>query len=248
MSIIRIAKRDNPYVQIDHRVLEDERLSWKAKGLLAYLLSKPRDWRVMSEDLVAKATDGRDAVKAAMRELRDAGYASLETPMANGAILGKCWVIREIPCNSLMDSKDGFSDDRGFPTVGKSATSNKETASKKEKATNKERVVEGLIEFKELWIPEFKEAWADWVADRKERRKPITERAAKAQLEKCKGWGSAKSIAIIRNAIEKGWQGLYESESNGTAPAKPYVPPKGIPAIPEYDPTTAFVPPELRKT
>lgn len=40
MSIVRINKRDNPYVQIDHRVLEDTRLSWKAKGLLAYLLSK----------------------------------------------------------------------------------------------------------------------------------------------------------------------------------------------------------------
>lgn len=75
-TIIRTNKRENPYVMIDKYGLNDERLSWKAKGLLAYLLSKPDDWQVYERDLIKRATDGRDAVRTAMRELEAHGYLS----------------------------------------------------------------------------------------------------------------------------------------------------------------------------
>ncbi len=54
--------------------LEDARLSWKARGLLAYLLSKPDNWNVMIAHLVKQAPDGRDSVMSGLRELRQAGY------------------------------------------------------------------------------------------------------------------------------------------------------------------------------
>lgn len=94
--IVRIQKRENPYVQIDKSVLEDSRLSWKAKGLLTYLLSKPDKWRVNHEDLKKKSKDGRDAIYAALKELREAGYAELVNAFdENGKLLGKEWVIHE---------------------------------------------------------------------------------------------------------------------------------------------------------
>jgi DnaD/phage-associated family protein len=74
MSIIRIAKKKNPFVMIDKACLEDPRLSWKAKGLLAYLLSRPDDWNVQVNHLIRQSTDGRDAVYAAIKELREYGY------------------------------------------------------------------------------------------------------------------------------------------------------------------------------
>lgn len=75
MSTFRIQKnRENPYVMLDKFSINDSGLSWKAKGLLAYLLSKPDDWIVKEHDLVAHATDGRDSVRAAIRELEAAGY------------------------------------------------------------------------------------------------------------------------------------------------------------------------------
>lgn len=75
-TIIRTSKRENPYVMIDKYGLNDERLSWKAKGLLAYLLSKPDDWQVYESDLIKRASDGRDSVRTGLRELEKFGYLS----------------------------------------------------------------------------------------------------------------------------------------------------------------------------
>ena len=48
-TIVKIKKRTHPFAMIDARALNDPRISWKAKGLHAYLMSKPKDWRVISE-------------------------------------------------------------------------------------------------------------------------------------------------------------------------------------------------------
>ena len=74
-TIIRISKDPaNPYVMIDKRVAEDPSLSWKAKGLMAYLLSRPDNWKVLVSDLVNRSADGEHAVRAGLAELERAGY------------------------------------------------------------------------------------------------------------------------------------------------------------------------------
>ena len=76
--IIRTPNR-NRYTIISKVPLEDGRLSWKARGLLSYLLSKPDNWTVVVAHLVKEAPDGRDSVRAGLRELEDAGYCLLYT-------------------------------------------------------------------------------------------------------------------------------------------------------------------------
>jgi len=44
-TIIRLKHGRAPFVVIDRRVLEDERLTWAARGVLGYLLAKPDDWQ-----------------------------------------------------------------------------------------------------------------------------------------------------------------------------------------------------------
>ena len=59
---------------IANGALGDERLSWKARGLLAYLLSKPDNWRVIVAHLVTQGPDGKTSVMAGLEELETAGY------------------------------------------------------------------------------------------------------------------------------------------------------------------------------
>lgn len=74
MSIVRVAERPR-YLVMDKTAVEDRRLSWKARGLLAYLLSKPDDWQVRTPELIgASDPDGRTAVQSGLRELEDLGY------------------------------------------------------------------------------------------------------------------------------------------------------------------------------
>lgn len=60
---------------------------------------------------------------------------------------------------------------------------------------------------------EFTEAWTDWKQFRKEKKSPVTPTMGKAQLAKMAELGEARSIAMIRHTIEKGWQGLREPDA-----------------------------------
>jgi len=60
---------------LSNAVLNDDRLSFRARGVLAWLLSKPADWRVRSEAIAGQSpTEGREAIRTAMRELVELGY------------------------------------------------------------------------------------------------------------------------------------------------------------------------------
>lgn len=74
MAIYRTSKDDRPFVMLDKTSLEDPRLSLAAKGLHAYLMSRPDNWTPRIAQLVKVCSNGRDYVKAALRNLEDAGY------------------------------------------------------------------------------------------------------------------------------------------------------------------------------
>ena len=77
MGVIRIQKNSN-YVVMSKVGLHDDRLSWKAKGLLAYMLSMPNDWKFYDDELEKHAKDGKDALKSAIKELKQYGYMRRE--------------------------------------------------------------------------------------------------------------------------------------------------------------------------
>ena len=60
--------------EFNPKVLHDIFLSWKARGLLSFLLSFPKDTDFTISELTNLTIDGRDSVKAGIRELIRAGY------------------------------------------------------------------------------------------------------------------------------------------------------------------------------
>jgi uncharacterized phage protein (TIGR02220 family) len=73
MGIIRVKKETN-YVVMNKTALQDNRLSWKAKGIMAYLLSMPDDWTFYTEELVKHSTDGEASFRSGFKELKKYGY------------------------------------------------------------------------------------------------------------------------------------------------------------------------------
>ena len=71
--IIRSPRADR-FLVIGNDVLRDKRLSFRARGILAYLLSMPDNWQTSSERIAAETTEGRDSIRTALRELQTAGY------------------------------------------------------------------------------------------------------------------------------------------------------------------------------
>ena len=80
MSTIRRRRPKYEFTQIPNAALRDYRLSWRARGLLAELLSYPPGYEITVDELVKRArrqggrVEGRDAMRAAVRELKAVGY------------------------------------------------------------------------------------------------------------------------------------------------------------------------------
>lgn len=62
------------YTVIDNTVIEDTKLSWKAKGLFTYLWSRPDNWNFYVSEVAKHAKGSRDQVMTGLEELETAGY------------------------------------------------------------------------------------------------------------------------------------------------------------------------------
>ncbi|GAI91055.1 unnamed protein product, partial [marine sediment metagenome] len=75
MSIIRVSKdKNNPYFVMNNSGVNDPRLSLKAKGLLAYLMSKPDCWYINYNDIIKHSSNGIKSIRSAISELLSFGY------------------------------------------------------------------------------------------------------------------------------------------------------------------------------
>lgn len=70
---IRVQKTHN-YTVMSNYHLQDRRLSYKAKGLLSFMLSVSDNWEYTIKGLATMAKDGVDSVATALKELEGCGY------------------------------------------------------------------------------------------------------------------------------------------------------------------------------
>ncbi len=95
--IIRKAKRSR-YTTVDNGVVNDERLSFKALGMLLYLLSKPDHWNANYRHLMTTHTDGESSCRSALAELETVGYITREKVRTeDGTFRWELTVHEEVP-------------------------------------------------------------------------------------------------------------------------------------------------------
>lgn len=96
MAIIR-KKQKERFSIVDNKVIEDKRLSFKARGLLIYMLSKPDDWKFYTEELAKRSNkDGISAIKSALNEIESAGYLTRKQEhKKNGQFTSQDWILTD---------------------------------------------------------------------------------------------------------------------------------------------------------
>jgi hypothetical protein len=74
----------------------------------------------------------------------------------------------------------------------------------------------------------FPAVWAEWIAERKARKKPLTLRAAQKQLQDLEPLGPERASECVRASIRNQWQGIFPEKfqkrpeaAPGAFPAKP---------------------------
>lgn len=140
MPIIRtLLKHENNFTQIPNEWLRDARLSLKAIGLLAQLLSHSQGWSVSIDTLARSNNCGRDLIRAAVAELEEAGYLKRGQNRSGGRF-GESVYYTTSPDSPLS----------GFPMTEKPAAENPTPKNKRLKNTNDKKDYDQDL-FNEFW-------------------------------------------------------------------------------------------------
>lgn len=70
-----IKKKDN-FTTISNSIILDNSMSFKAKGLLIYMLSRPNNWNFKAKEIASNSKDGVDSVYSGLKELITSKYIS----------------------------------------------------------------------------------------------------------------------------------------------------------------------------
>lgn len=115
----RINKQSNGFFTItNNQLIRDDRLSWKARGIFTYLWSMSDGWDFRVNEVSRHAKDGRDSLRAGLKELEEYGYLKRHYKQNNGGKLdGYEWILNDSPATGKSAENSIESND--IPATGK---------------------------------------------------------------------------------------------------------------------------------
>ena len=86
---------DDHFTQIPNAWVRDERLSFKARGLLVLILSHTAGWSLSINTLAKQNQEGKDAIRAAIQELETLGYLTRTQVNEGGRFGESVWTTND---------------------------------------------------------------------------------------------------------------------------------------------------------
>ena len=96
MSVFKIEKNQNYTVMSNHH-LRDRNLSYKAKGLLSFMLSLPEDWDYSLAGLCSISKESGDGIRSILKELQEHHYVEIEKVRGYKGYFEYNYLIYEVP-------------------------------------------------------------------------------------------------------------------------------------------------------
>ncbi len=235
------------YTQLSNSMLRDERLSFKARGILAMILSNSDTWEVYHGWLEERGTEGREAIRSGVQELERFGYVTYAEIRRGGQFISRMWVWHERPVSedkrtdrtNWKAPQDGKPSD-GLPSDGKPSpkkTIPSEDHQKEELAliseTDRKNGTATPASLSSL--PDFAPAWKEFTETRKKKRKPLTDRASASILNRLAERPQSAIVAVDAmlefgwDSFEWGWDKLVARLATKTNGHKPDTAPAGYP-------------------
>ena len=157
MDIVRVIKSKD-YTTICNRIFKDRRLSLKAKGLLAMLLSFSDHWDLTVIGLEVILKEGKASIKSTINELIKHGYIDREQQKnAKGYYMGFKYTVFEAPKTINPKTDNRLTDNS--PQV-----SNNLSNYQSNKANSKNEFFNEVMNFKDYskeMLTEFFEYWSE---------------------------------------------------------------------------------------
>ena len=141
----------NRYGTIPNDLLNSIHISFKAKGMYAFIQSKPDNWEFSAERISKQVKEGLPSVISALKELENFGYLVRNRYQNNKGFWVVDYLLYEIPIEeNLITGKPNEEN----PNIGKPSNNSNKDFSKQE-YNNKEKVVKAS--FSEMVFPHLHE-------------------------------------------------------------------------------------------
>ncbi len=122
MAVIRTPLPGTSYTMLRNCWLRDARINYKAKGLLAYLMSHEDGYKCSQAQMVRESADGKDAIRTALDDLAAAGYLRRVPSRSSGRFAEDDYALAD-----PFDSTGQLIPDRRRETRPFTATDERET-------------------------------------------------------------------------------------------------------------------------
>jgi hypothetical protein len=106
--IVKFKKIPGRFITIDRGPIDDDdSLSFRAKGILTYLMGRPADWKPNQKEIATHTKDSLKSIRSGVKELQDAGYVVLTRSFSEetGKISGWVWNVSDDPENLPKQEK-----------------------------------------------------------------------------------------------------------------------------------------------
>lgn len=219
------------FTQVPNEILNSQDLSWKAKGLWAYMAGKPEGWQFTLKGMASQCKDSYTATDNALKELLKAKLIEREVVMTKDG--KKCFYsIYEKPNvgkpnmenpsmeNPNMESQSLESQVWETNVYSNTNISNKEKVilNKKKKINKREQLDKNFeIVCSEFEDEELRQSWWDFLEMRLEQHnKTYTEKGIKLKIKEFKnsiGEDIELGKAALDQAVAENWVGWHINDS-----------------------------------
>jgi len=118
LIIMNIIKKKNfPFTQVSNELLNDKEISLKAKGIYAYMLSKPTDWNFTIKSMSKQLKEGSDAIMNALNELKIKGWLVYNKNTNGSGVYELLYFPNSENPNKAQPKPEN--PNQGFPNLGK---------------------------------------------------------------------------------------------------------------------------------
>lgn len=225
--MIHRAESRTQFVRIDTETINDKRLSLEAKGLLVSMLACPDDWNFSLNGLIYSTGLCRDTVMKLVKELKNCGYIVQKRGQSESGRFTSCeWEVFEVPTTVGQNhttekpqyGKTTLRKNHSMvtPQYGKTLpiqlTNNIELTNNTKLTNDNNKRGEDFSEILASLPPELQDTFQDFIKMRKTIKAPMTEKALKLAVDKCRKLGNDNPEtmrSIVEQSILNSWKGLF---------------------------------------
>lgn len=227
----------NNFTMAQNDLIQDDRLSLEARGLMMYILSLPDDWAFSVKGLANQCKVSEATVNRLVNELKACGYIVINKKQNKRGQFGAYeWDIIEnaetVKNRTSENTELGKNRTSESPNLGKSGDIQSTNINKVLNITKGEKIKEknpgkkadAFDAILETLNPDLRDVFKEFIKMRKAIKAPLTERALNIAIKKANDLGGGKPDvikAIVEQSILNNWKSFYPLKDAGKAYTAP---------------------------